>query len=434
VEELYVQGLRKLANKHPPDESSDLGYVRNLIRTMECWVLTTTSIFSTPWHKIVSATESLAESHHSLAQAIEADVERPLREFASTNREMQNISNMAGNLGAMAKEIEASKKKADKLRDKGPKAQASKVASAMSDVEQKSSEWDTQAPYIFEQLQAVDESRLNHLRDVLTQFQTHEVDQVERNRVVAEETLNVLLNVQTEDEIKTFSLKMAGKEQHKPQRKPSNTPSTAPSATPSRNLAPPSRASSHADDQVSQKSGSGMHEQSQRHNPLRRLGTVLGRRRQSTHPYGRALSPERKSSSNLSAAFHGFGKGKARDREPIPGSPTLADRPASPPPEAAATASTPPSRRKSLTPRPSDAASGSPKQTRRMSADKPNGAPNEPLEVNGMHPDAIPEVKEPSSPAAAVETKPENEKDSQGYASPLSAIDAITEAEREASL
>jgi hypothetical protein len=26
VEELYVQGLRKLANRHPPDESSDLGY------------------------------------------------------------------------------------------------------------------------------------------------------------------------------------------------------------------------------------------------------------------------------------------------------------------------------------------------------------------------------------------------------------------------
>jgi len=27
VEELYVQGLKKLAHKHPPDESSDLGYV-----------------------------------------------------------------------------------------------------------------------------------------------------------------------------------------------------------------------------------------------------------------------------------------------------------------------------------------------------------------------------------------------------------------------
>jgi hypothetical protein len=28
VEEQYVQGLRKLANRHPPDESSELGYAQ----------------------------------------------------------------------------------------------------------------------------------------------------------------------------------------------------------------------------------------------------------------------------------------------------------------------------------------------------------------------------------------------------------------------
>lgn len=407
VEELYVQGLRKLANKHPPDESSDLG------------------IFALPWNKIVSATESLAESHHQLAERIESDVERPLRDFSSTNREMQNISNMAGNLVAMAKEIEASKKKADKLRDKGPKAPANKVAMAMSDVEQKTSEWESQAPFIFEQLQAVDETRLNHLRDVLTQFQTHEVDQVEKNRVVAEETLNALLNVETADEIKTFSLKMQGNAKPRPSRKPSNTGSTS---TPQRNLAPPSAASPpNADDQASQKSGS-VHE-SHKHSglqSLKRFGTVLGRRRQSTHPYGRALSPERKSSSNLSAAFSGFGKGKSKDREAIPGSPT--DRPSTP------------SRRLSLTPRASDA-SASPRQTRRPSNDKANGTPAEPVSeitsnssiINGMQ-EPIPELKEPLSPPVEAETKPEPEKDAQGYSSPLSAIDAITEAEREANM
>lgn len=26
VEEQYVQGLRKLANRHPPDDASELGY------------------------------------------------------------------------------------------------------------------------------------------------------------------------------------------------------------------------------------------------------------------------------------------------------------------------------------------------------------------------------------------------------------------------
>jgi F-BAR domain only protein len=211
------------------------------------------SIFSTPWQKIVSATEALADSHHQLAQKIEVDVERPLRDFATTNREMQAMSTISGNLAAMAKEIDNTRKKADKLKDKGAKAAAGKVANATSDMENATSQWDSQAPYVFEKLQAVDESRLNHLRDVLTQFQTHEVDQVERNRISAEETLNVLLNVETADEIKTFSLKtQSGK--LKPERKHSNI------STPSRSLAPPpTTPSTQADDGSSQRSGSGIY-------------------------------------------------------------------------------------------------------------------------------------------------------------------------------
>lgn len=214
--------------------------------------MTEGSIFATPWQKIVAATESLAESHHQLAQKIEADVERPLRDFAATNREVQAMSNISGNLTAMAKEVDSSKKKADKLRDKGAKAPVQKVAAAVQDVESATSTWESQAPYIFEKLQAVDESRLNHLRDTLTQFQTHEVDQVERNRVSAEETLNVLLNIETPDEIKMFALRMQNNsEQPKPGRKNSSV------ASPSRNLAPPPPPI-QADDNTSQKSGSGM--------------------------------------------------------------------------------------------------------------------------------------------------------------------------------
>ncbi|KAF2203062.1 hypothetical protein GQ43DRAFT_500549 [Delitschia confertaspora ATCC 74209] len=404
VEELYVQGLKKLANKHPPDESSDLG------------------IFSIPWQKIVSATESLADSHHQLAQKIEADVERPLREFTSTNREVQNISNMSGNLVAMAKDIETSKKKADKLRDKGTKAQANKVANAVSDVEQKSQEWESQAPYIFEQLQAVDESRLNHLRDVLTQLQTHEVDQVEKHRVIAEETLNVLLNVETADEIKTWALRQQSGQKSQVGRKTSSI------NMPTRHLAPPpATPPPHNDDTMSQKSGS-VHEQPQKHGglqSLKRFGTVLGRRK-STHPYGRPLSPERKSSSNnLSAAFSGFGKGKGK--EPVPNSP---DRPVSP------------ARRMSATPRAMDV-SASPKQTRRLSNDRPNGPSTDSIgessssAMNGTHQthqETILELKEDLVPPATAELVPESEKDSEGFSVPPSASDAITEAEREANM
>ncbi|KAF2735378.1 hypothetical protein EJ04DRAFT_464859 [Polyplosphaeria fusca] len=403
VEELYVQGLRKLANKYPPDESSDLG------------------VFSTPWQRIVTATSAVAESHHLLAQRIEADVERPLRDFAASNREVQAMSTISGNLAAMAKEIDSAQKKSDKLRDKGGKASASKVANAIAEVESATMTWDSQAPYIFEKLQAVDESRLNHLRDVLTQFQTHEVDQVERNRVSAEETLNVLLNVETADEIKTFVLRTQSGEKPPTTRKPSSI------GTPSRSLAPPPTTPSiqAPDDDRSQKSGSAHEPKHGGLQSLKRFGTVLGRRRQSVHPYGRASSPERKSASNLTSAFGGFGKGKSKERD-APGS--SSGRPASP------------ARRLSLTPRESESSS-SPKQTRRSSSDKVNGTGTESTNetmatssvVNGTT-DTIPELKEPLSPPPDPDPRPEPEKDSEGFSVRPSATDAITEAEREAGL
>ncbi|KAJ4347162.1 Suppressor of Profilin deletion [Didymosphaeria variabile] len=405
VEEAYVQGLRKLANKRPPDESSDLG------------------VFSTPWQKIVSATEAVAESHHTLAQKIEVDVERPLREFSATNREVQGMSTISGNLASMAREIDTAKKKAEKLREKGTKAKASAVAGAVADVENATLQWESQAPYVFEKLQAVDESRLNHLRDALTQFQTHEVDQVERNRISAEETLNVLLNIETADEIQTWALRARSGEKPPPaSRKGSSV------GTPSRSLAPPPMPpppTIQADDNRSQKSGS---EEKGKHssNPLKRFGTVLNRRRQSMHPYGRQASPERKSNSNLGSGFPGFGKIKSKDRDTAGSS---IDRPGS-----SATATTP---------RPSDV-SGSPKHTRKSSADRPNGTSPEPFEeraaspipapaaVNGTTHDTIPELVEPLSPPVQEEAQPEPEKDAEGFSVPPSAIDAITQAEHEA--
>lgn len=164
------------------------------------------------------------------------------------------MTTISGNLAAMSKEIDTAKKKSDKLRDKGSKAAASKVAGAVAEVENATIQWESQAPYVFEKLQAVDESRLNHLRDALTQFQTHEVDQVERNRITAEETLNVLLNIETADEIKTFVLRTQDGESSQPPatRKTSNV------SSPSRNLAPPPAAPPvPAEDNRSQKSGSG---------------------------------------------------------------------------------------------------------------------------------------------------------------------------------
>ncbi|KAL1632113.1 Suppressor of Profilin deletion [Neofusicoccum ribis] len=232
LEDAYAQGLRKLAARQLPDGGADLG------------------VFALPWQRIIGATESLAESHHSLAQKLESDVERPLREFDKSDREMQAMSTISGNMAHMAKEIETAQKRADKLKDKGAKAPAGKVATASTDVENANQQWSSQAPFIFEKLQAVDESRINHLRDALTQFQTLELDQIDRTRGPAEQCLSVILDVQTADEVKTFALKTtSGKPKLETQRG-RNQAQASSSLTPT--MQPPPT----PDDGSSQRSGS----------------------------------------------------------------------------------------------------------------------------------------------------------------------------------
>ena len=167
-------------------------------------------VFRTAWQSIVSSMQSLAESHAILASKMESDVERPLKEYQSRNREMQNMSTIQGNLASVARDVDNAHRKASKLS--GGKISANKVANATSDVEAANQQWESQAPYVFEQLQSLDETRINHLRDVLTQLETHEVDLVERNRITAESCLNALLNVDTSDEISTFVARVSQRE------------------------------------------------------------------------------------------------------------------------------------------------------------------------------------------------------------------------------
>ncbi|KAK7712869.1 Suppressor of Profilin deletion [Botryosphaeria dothidea] len=375
LEDAYAQGLRKLASRQLPDGGADLG------------------VFALPWQRIVGATESLAESHHSLAQKLESDVERSLREFDKTNREMQAMSTISGNMAHMAKEIETAQKRADKLKDKGAKAPAGKVATASTDVENANQQWSSQAPFVFEQLQAVDESRINHLRDALTQFQTLELDAIDRTRGPAEQCLSVILDVQTADEIKTFSLKTtSGKPKLETQRgrnqaqaSSSQTPTMQPPPTP--------------DDGSSQRSGS---VQEQKHgglHGLKRLGTVLGRRK-STAPYARTSSPDRKSSTpNLGAAFSSFGSrgNKSRDADHRPSSPSrLAESQLPSSPEATSSITSPDRR-----------PSASVDRTNGVSPVLEDEGPKDSEMMNGGQSSGIPQLQEPLQPTTSASISPE---------------------------
>ncbi|KAF9886300.1 hypothetical protein FE257_011559 [Aspergillus nanangensis] len=306
VEDAYAQGLRKLATRPQLDNGAALG------------------IFQIPWQRIINAAEIVASSHETFASKIDADVERPLREFHNKNRDMASMPGVQNDLASLAKNLEASQKKVDKARDKGPKG-ADKLASAVAANEEVKQQWDSRAPFVFEQLQAADETRLNHLRDALTQLETHETDQVERCRQAAESCLNVLLNVETADEIKTFAAKVNGGRPVVPRAQQASPPPVAP-------LAPPPR---FQDDSASQRSETSGRVQSPappapepqpRHTPLgglKRLGTVMNRRKSVVHSSGGAFFSDKKHRS----PFASFKRTDSRDAQIPEASSSGADRP-----------------------------------------------------------------------------------------------------------
>ena len=108
------------------------------------------------------------------------------------------------NLGTMAKDLEDAQEKTDKLNKKGGKANTQKADTASAKLESAQQQWESQAPFVFETLQALDESRINQLRDQLTQYQTQESDQASRHQNIASETLAVVIEISTESEIQGF--------------------------------------------------------------------------------------------------------------------------------------------------------------------------------------------------------------------------------------
>jgi hypothetical protein len=226
---------------------------------------------------------------------------------------MQAMTTVQGNLNALAKELEKSQQKVDKLQVKGEKADANKVANATSDVDNARVQWQSQAPYVFENLQTLDEARCNQLRDLLTQLQTLEADQIQKSSTAPEQCLNVLLNVETQDEIQTFVLRAL-----------SMGPSSGSTSTNQRNSYMPPAASTpnrmgssisgtpsrdRNDDAASQVSES----QEPKKGPLkglRRFGTVMSRRRESKMPATLPSTAESPEKQKKSSPFGRLGRNK----------------------------------------------------------------------------------------------------------------------------
>ncbi|KFY44330.1 hypothetical protein V494_01534 [Pseudogymnoascus sp. VKM F-4513 (FW-928)] len=294
VEDLYVQGLKKLARRPLPDTMSELG------------------VFSGPWSQIVSWVDETATSHAMLSKGIEKDVEQSLRQFPTKNKEVASVLTIQGHLAQMAKEYESAQDTVDKLAKKGSKANQAKTQQATQKLNTVTSEWESQAPFIFEKLQAIDETRLNHLRDVLTQFETHEMDQVERNKASTEAALTSLLEVDTAVEIHNFATNATlGKPKLERRQTAARTGSTVSANSANLSLPPPRMPVEDSSSLHSARNDASS--EHKKESTLKRFGTIMNRRRQSIHAgsFGRSSSP--------SKGFSALGAPpRSRDGRPAP--------------------------------------------------------------------------------------------------------------------
>ncbi|KAK1972459.1 SAFF domain-containing protein [Colletotrichum sublineola] len=407
VEDQYVQSLKKLLTFKVPNSQSELG------------------VFSGPWDKILQSVDSTAHSHHVFASQLEKDVEGPLRNFQS-RKEMQNMQTISANLTAMARDLEDAQKKVDALARKGPKTNAQKMADATARLESATQQWDSQAPFIFETLQALDEQRVNQLRDLLTQYETHESDQAQRNQARAADTLASMLEISTEQEIGSFKERvLSGKPRLEKRATASRQSSNAPT---SQTLAPPPAPPSSTgqrDDDASDHSGlaDGKGESKLRS----RIGTMLGRRRQSIHGGFGQISPGKGGSPS-------FGRGLSSSHSSTHVRPGLS-------PRASSNNLTEAHNRLSALAETPD----SPRPPPSSGTDRPHGGTNgfgESLSdenrlgssagpINGTHDAEALDVAPPSGPPPTQAQDPES-KDAEGFTIRPPDNDPISQAQREA--
>ena len=313
------------------------------------------------------------------------------------------------------------------MRGKGDKAEASRVATASSDLDTAQAQWQSQAPYVFENLQALDEARIGNLRDALTQLQTHEMDQVERNRVSGEQCLNVLLSVETADEINSFAMKAAQGKMSSP--RPQQRRSVAP--VPSGGLISqiPSNSRSQEDLGAVRTTSTDDIKQKGRFKGLKRFGTVMGRKRDSKMPADVSSPSESPASQSRPSPLNSLGN-RFRSRDTAPTLATMQE--------------TSPRERPRSPPRLGSEIFSSPSEARADPDTPPNGGLNiDSPYTNGNSLAASrvePETRDIETPSAIIPERKESlaalegRTDSEGFSLPPQNLDAISQAQQDAGL
>ncbi|KAK3812193.1 MAG: Muniscin C-terminal mu homology domain-containing protein [Benniella sp.] len=160
IEDAYAKSITKAFQKHFVTDAQALG------------------TFTAPWEKLNSETVELATLHGQFSMRISNEIERPLRDFARTHSEWQNLPLAEANCNRIAKEFDDKHAKVSKYtkaieKVSGKKAEAAeqKLTEYSKNLESAKSAWRLEGPVILQKYQSVDQSRLDHLKQIVSAFE-----------------------------------------------------------------------------------------------------------------------------------------------------------------------------------------------------------------------------------------------------------------------
>ncbi|KAF9940092.1 hypothetical protein BGZ65_008266 [Modicella reniformis] len=160
IEDIYAKSITKAFQKHFVTDAQALG------------------TFTAPWEKLNAEAVELASLHGQFSLRISNEIERPLRDFARTHSEWQNLPLAEANCNRIAKEFDDRQAKVAKYtkaveKVSGKKAEAAeqKLMEYTKQFESTRNAWRLEGPVILQKYQSVDQGRLDHLKQIVSAFE-----------------------------------------------------------------------------------------------------------------------------------------------------------------------------------------------------------------------------------------------------------------------
>ncbi|ORZ10694.1 Muniscin C-terminal mu homology domain-domain-containing protein [Lobosporangium transversale] len=156
-------------------------YAKNITKAFQKHFVTDTQAlgtFTAPWEKLNAETSELASLHNQFSLRITNEIERPLREFTKTHSEWQHLTMAEASCMRIAKEFDEKqakvakyKKTLEKVSGKKGEAAEQKLIEYSMQLESTKTAWRMEGPELLQKCQSVDQSRLEHLKQMVSAFE-----------------------------------------------------------------------------------------------------------------------------------------------------------------------------------------------------------------------------------------------------------------------